>query len=106
MQHSIAAAHGFIDPMRIAYVTSKNLDVLFNLSRRVVQPPPRIERVIHHESANRIPFAHKRLGQVRAYEAICTGDEDFVHISWVILPKTKHYGNYIKYDSLVTTTRF
>src|SRR4051812_36136820 len=75
MQDGVAALHRVFHAMRITDVPAKNLKVPFDISGAVVEPTPRVERVVQDEGLDAVAGADERLSQMRADEAIRPSDE-------------------------------
>ena len=74
MQYRIATSHGFFHPMRIADIACEHLELASHLGCAMLQPAPRVERVVEYKRAHSVALADQGLGQVRANEAISAGD--------------------------------
>src|SRR3989304_5881122 len=91
MKDSIAAFHRFFHPMGVTNVTGKNVQVVAEIPRRMIQPTPGVEGVVKHEGADTMALANKGFGEMGAYEAISSGDEKI------------HCDSFLKFLAITTT---
>lgn len=75
VQYDIAAFHRRVNTVRIADVAGEHFELSYDIRRSVIQPAPRVERVVKHEGAHLVALAHERLDQVRPDEAVGPGHQ-------------------------------
>ena len=64
MQDGVAVLHRGPHAVRVPDVARKHLEMAFHLRRAMVQPAPRIERVVEHEGADRLAGPNEGFGQL------------------------------------------
>lgn len=64
--------------MWITNIAGKDIQTVSNVFGNVVKPPPRVKRIVKHESANIVTAPHERFGKMRAYKTISSCDENAV----------------------------
>ncbi len=74
VQHRIATSHGFFHPMRIADIACEHVELAGHLGCAMLQPAPGVERVVECKRAHSVALADQGFSQVRANEAISSGD--------------------------------
>ena len=79
MHHGVLALHRRPHEAVVADVARHHLDGIADLARAVVEPAPRIERVVEHHRAHVEAPPHQRFSEVRADETVGAGDEHILH---------------------------
>lgn len=64
MQNGIAPLHRGLDAEWIANVSGNDLEFALDVGIALVEPTPRVERVVLNECTNVVPFPNKQLGEV------------------------------------------
>src|SRR5687768_9708907 len=85
MQHGIAPRHGVEHAVRVADVAGDDFELSSHVGVRVVEPAPRVERVVQDERTDVISRANERLSQVRSYEPVGAGYQYAFHSNLVEL---------------------
>src|SRR5215203_5703464 len=75
VQHRVASAHRGAYSVRIAHVAGEDLEATTRVVRAAVEPSPRAERVVHHESPYVVSGAHERFREMGSDEAVGARDE-------------------------------
>src|SRR5439155_13458708 len=76
MQDGVAVLHRGTHAVRVPDVAREHLEMAFHLRRAMVEPAPRIERVVENEGADRLAGPNEGFRQVGPNETIGTGDQD------------------------------
>jgi len=57
VQHRVATSHGRANTVRVSNVAGENFNLVANFWRRLIQPTPRIKRVVINERLDRVTSA-------------------------------------------------
>lgn len=77
VHYRVALLHCAAHPMRIADIAGKYFEFSLHVSCAMIEPAPRIKRVVKNEGAHVVSCAYQRLSQVGADEAIRTSYKYF-----------------------------
>ena len=83
VQDCIAAGHGGAHAIRVADVTSEDLELAADVFGAVVQPTPGVEGVVEDEGLDVVARAYEGFGEVGTDETVGAGDEDFIRHDYV-----------------------
>ena len=78
VQHNLAFTYRTTNEMQIADIARDHLELAAHIWSCVVQPPPRIERIVKDKCADRRTIADQCLHQMGADEAVGTGHQYFL----------------------------
>lgn len=84
VKNSVAALHRLPHPVRVANVAGKDIQVVSNVLRRVIQPTPGVEGVIEDEGTDIETLPDQSFREMRTDETIRTSYKNFQRNTFTI----------------------